>query len=52
MTLAPLVITSAIRAIDGPDDDEQVTRTATTQVLAIAKRYAQLLQPNIADYQA
>lgn len=45
-------ITSAIRAVDEPSDDAQVTSAATTQVLAITKRYAELLQPNIAEYQA
>lgn len=44
-------ITDAIKRSYTNDDDAEVNTTATEQVLAITKRYAQLLQPNIADYQ-
>ncbi len=43
-------IASAIQASAGAADDESVTTAATNQVLAITKRYAQLLQPNIEEY--
>ncbi len=43
-------ISSAIKASGHDADDESVSTAATQQVLAITKRYAQLLQPNIEEY--
>lgn len=43
-------IAQAIRTADDGSDDATVADIATRQVLVITRRYAQLLQPNIAHY--
>lgn len=44
-------ITEAIQKSADDVDDESVAAAATNQVLTITRRYAELLQPNIGDYQ-
>lgn len=43
-------IAEAIRVVGDERDEEALTQAATRQVLAITRRYAGLLQPNIATY--
>ncbi|HEU4322709.1 MAG TPA: hypothetical protein VFS21_06130 [Roseiflexaceae bacterium] len=45
-------IASAIRQAGADGDDTQLADAATRQVLLVTKRYAELLQPRMADYRA